>query len=126
VQIGRVALIVRGPDEGKLCVIVDVIDGSSVLVDGPSSINGVARQPLRLADLRLTDIVVKIPPKARLTSLLKAYKTADVDAKWAKTATSRKLAQRKARANLSDFDRFKVRHAKKTRQLVVASAGAKK
>jgi len=52
--------------------------------------------------------------------LRKAYKAADVDAKWAKTSVARKLAQRKARANLSDFDRFKIRVGKKTRSMVMA------
>jgi ribosomal protein L14E/L6E/L27E len=27
VEIGRVCLITNGPDSGKLCVIVDVVDG---------------------------------------------------------------------------------------------------
>lgn len=30
VEIGRVALINSGPDEGKLCVIVDVVDQNRV------------------------------------------------------------------------------------------------
>ena len=29
-QIGRVAMITYGPDEGKLCVIVDVVDQTRV------------------------------------------------------------------------------------------------
>lgn len=32
VEIGRVALINSGPDEGKLCVIVDVVDQNRVSV----------------------------------------------------------------------------------------------
>lgn len=59
---------------------------------------------------------------ARLKTLMKAYKAADVDAKWAKTSTARKLARRVARANLNDFDRFKVRVAKKTRAMAIAGA----
>lgn len=30
VEIGRVALINYGPDEGKLCTIIDVVDGNKV------------------------------------------------------------------------------------------------
>ncbi len=60
VQVGRVCLITHGADEGKLCVIVDVIDSSRALVDGPSTINGVKRQPMLFTRLSLTDIVVKI------------------------------------------------------------------
>jgi large subunit ribosomal protein L14e len=54
-----------------------------------------------------------------------AYKAADVDAKWAKTAEAKKIAIRKARANATDFDRFKLRHAKKVRASVVQAAVAK-
>ncbi len=42
VEVGRVALINYGPDEGKLAVIIDIVDQNKCLVDGPSS--GVARQ----------------------------------------------------------------------------------
>lgn len=84
--------------------------------------NGVARQALNFKSLSLTDIVVKIGRGARLATLAKAYKAADVDAKWAKTAEAKKIAIRKARANATDFDRFKLRHAKKVRATVVAGA----
>lgn len=96
------------------------------MIDGPSSINGVSRRPIGFGDIRLTDIVIDIKPGARLPTLLKAYKAADVDAKWAKTSVARKLAVRKARSNLSDFDRFKIRVAKKTRATIVAGAAPKK
>ena len=43
VEIGRVAVISYGPDSGKLCTIVDVIDHNRVLVDGPAAITGVHR-----------------------------------------------------------------------------------
>ena len=32
VEVGRVALINSGPDEGKLCVIVDVVDQNRVSI----------------------------------------------------------------------------------------------
>lgn len=125
VEIGRVCLINRGEDAGKLCVIVDVIDGTRALVDGPSSVNGVSRQPMNFKRLALTDIVIKVPVGARLKTLTKAYKAADVDAKWAKTSEGRKLAIRAARAKANDFDRFKLRHARKLRASV-ANAAVKK
>jgi ribosomal protein L14E/L6E/L27E len=58
VQIGRVALINFGEDAGKICTIVDVIDGNRVLVDGPDS--GVARKAVSLKRIQLTDITVPI------------------------------------------------------------------
>merc|ERR1711879_339664 len=79
VEIGRVAVINYGPDAGKLCVIIDVLDQNRAFIDGPSSITGVQRQA--------------IPFK--------------------------RLALRKKRAALNDFDRFKVMLAKKEKSRVV-------
>ena len=62
---------------GKLVVIVNVIDGKRVLVDGPSSENGVPRQVMPLARLSLTTIKIDILPGARLSTLVAAYKKAD-------------------------------------------------
>ena len=86
--------------------------------------NGVTRQAVNFKSLRLTDIVVKIGRGAKLATLLKAYKAADVDAKWSKTAEARKIAIRAARAASSDFDRFKLRHAKRVRASLVKPAAA--
>lgn len=59
VELGRVALIQFGPDEGKLCTIVDVVDHNRVLVDGPEPLTGVHRQAINLKRLMLTDIKLK-------------------------------------------------------------------
>merc|ERR1712054_250128 len=97
VEIGRVALINYGPEEGKLCVIIDVVDQNKALVDGPSTVNGVKRQVINFR---------------RLKSLVKAYKAADVESKWNNSNYGKKLALRAARANTSDFDRFKIVQAR--------------
>ena len=44
VEIGRVAYVNFGPEQGKLCVVVDVVDSKRALVDGPST--GVHRQQM--------------------------------------------------------------------------------
>lgn len=58
VEIGRVGLISYGPDMGKLCTIVNVIDHNRVLVDGPEEMTGVRRHELNLKRLMLTDLKV--------------------------------------------------------------------
>jgi large subunit ribosomal protein L14e len=58
VEIGRVALIQYGPDEGKLATIVDVIDHNRVLVDGPEPITGVHRHAIGIKRIMLTDIKI--------------------------------------------------------------------
>jgi ribosomal protein L14E/L6E/L27E len=44
-------------------------------VDGPSAVNGVARQALNFKSLSLTDIVIKIGRGARLGALLKGKRS---------------------------------------------------
>ena len=56
VEVGRVGLISYGPDMGKVCTIVNVIDHNRVLVDGPETVTGVHRHSLSLKRLMLTDL----------------------------------------------------------------------
>merc|ERR1711907_834128 len=117
VEVGRVVLINRGPDAGKLAVIVDVIDPNRVLVDGPSS--GVARKPVNFKSLSLTDFKIDIRVGQKTGRIAKAYNEADINGKWEATAWAKKLAQRKKRASLTDFERFvvKVNRQKRARAI---------
>eukprot|EP00121_Abeoforma_whisleri_P006751 Awhi_evm3s6146 len=113
VQIGRVAMVNKGPEVGKLCVIVDVLDEKNVYVDGTST--GVARKVIGLKNLQLTDYVIKISKGARTKTVTKEFVAADVNAKWEKTAWFKKLAQRKRRSELTDFERFQVQALRQKR-----------
>ena len=63
VEIGRVAVLGRGPDAGKIAAIVNVIDQNRVLIDGPTS--GVRRQEYPIKQLELTPLRVKFAFNAR-------------------------------------------------------------
>ena len=69
--------------------------------------------------LYLTKFTVKIPHSAREKTLKKAWAKADVDAKWAESSWAKKLARSSIKANLSDFDRFKLMRAKQARNNIV-------
>ena len=126
VELGRVALINYGDLEGKLCVIVNVIDHNRALIDGPSNVNGVERQSINFKRLSLTDIVLPgVTPGMNVRSLKKKWEAADAQAKWDATAWAKKRAIRKARANLNDFERFKLRKARKQVKLARQIAAAK-
>ncbi|ELR19468.1 ribosomal protein L14, putative [Acanthamoeba castellanii str. Neff] len=104
VEIGRVAVINYGPDAGKLCVIIDVLDQNRAI-------------PFKR--LALTDLKIKIQKSPRLKSLVKAYTEAGIQEKWEATSWAKKIALRKKRAALNDFDRFKIMLAKKEKSRVV-------
>mmetsp|Transcript_19646 Transcript_19646/g.14102 ORF Transcript_19646/g.14102 Transcript_19646/m.14102 type:complete len:135 (+) Transcript_19646:20-424(+) len=119
VEIGRVALINYGPEAGKLCTVIDIIDNNRVLVDGPREVTGVHRQVVTCKRLSLTDLVVKIPRNAKEKKILAAWESQGILEAWNATPWAKKLAVKAKRANLSDFDRFKVMVAKKQRAQIV-------
>ena len=86
-----------------------------MLIDGPQKETGIHRQVYLLKRLSLTDLVVKIGKNSSQKKLEVAWKSEGVAAKFAATAWGKKLAAKAKRANLSDFDRFKVMVAKKQR-----------
>ena len=122
VEVGRVAAINYGPDAGKLCTIIEILDGKRVLVDGPTKVTGIGRQVITLKRLSLTDIVVPIFRNATQKSLEQAWEQSDALNKWDNTPHGKKLAMKRTRASLTDFDRFKVMVAKKQKASIVAKA----
>merc|ERR1719310_464920 len=72
--------------------------------------------------LSLTDFQAKMPRGAREKTLKKAMEADDVMKKWSESAWAKKLAARKARSDMNDFDRFKLMVAKKKRSAAVKAA----
>jgi large subunit ribosomal protein L14e len=121
VEIGRVALVNYGEDHGKLVVIVDVVDQNRALVDAPD----MERIQMNFKRLSLTDIVIDINRVPKKKALIEAMEKADVKNKWEKSSWGRKLIVQKRRANLNDFDRFKIMLAKIKKAGVVRQELAK-
>ncbi|XP_077283081.1 ribosomal protein L14 [Arctopsyche grandis] len=113
VQTGRVALVADGTDKGRLVTIVDVIDQTRVLVDGPCS--NVMRKGLRINQLQLTKLRIKFPHTASTRVVRKAWEAADLSKKWAETQWAKKLDNKEKRANMGDLDRFKLQLARRER-----------
>ncbi len=61
VNLGRVVYVNYGPLAGKLAVVVDIINGSKVVIDGPGL--GVERQ--MISNKRLTLTAFRIPDIVR-------------------------------------------------------------
>eukprot|EP00462_Mataza_sp_D1_P001376 CAMPEP_0175093454 /NCGR_PEP_ID=MMETSP0086_2-20121207/3026_1 /TAXON_ID=136419 /ORGANISM="Unknown Unknown, Strain D1" /LENGTH=135 /DNA_ID=CAMNT_0016366427 /DNA_START=27 /DNA_END=434 /DNA_ORIENTATION=- len=123
IEIGTVCCINYGPNAGKICVVLDVMDSNKVLADGPTS--GVERGLVSLRHLSITPIKVQVPRGAKTATLDKLMKKQEIDTKWSQTSWAKKLAKQATRANLSDFDRFKVMCLRKKRSTVVGKALAK-
>jgi large subunit ribosomal protein L14e len=98
--------------------VIDIVDQNKCFIDGPEEM-GVKRQVISYKRIALTDFTVKIQRNARQKTLAKAWKDADLLTKWQATAWAKKLESRKRRANLNDFDRFKVMIAKKQKMEII-------
>ncbi|BFF97979.1 60S ribosomal protein L14 [Drosophila madeirensis] len=120
VQTGRIAKASAGPLKGRLVAIVDVIDQNRVLVDGP--LTGVPRQEYRLNNLHLTKYRIKFPFTAPTRIVRKAWTESDLKAQWKVSPWSVKAQNICKRSQLNDFDRFKLRYAKRQRNKLLTIA----
>ncbi|CED82922.1 ribosomal protein [Phaffia rhodozyma] len=115
VQVGRVVLLNDGPSNGKLAVIVEIIDHKRALIEGSST--GVVRQAISYKNLILTPYVLKsLPRAAGPTAVKKAFEASGVADKWAASAWAKKLAAKAKKAESTDFERFELMILKKTRR----------
>merc|ERR1719158_633822 len=97
-----------------MCTVMDVVNLNRVVIDGPTT--GVKRQQIPIRRLSLTDFVTpNVFRGAREKTLKKALKEDDTYGKWGSTAWAKKMAAKNARANLNDFERFKLMLARKKR-----------
>ena len=68
-KIGQVCVKIAGRDSGQVCVVVDKIDDTYVLIDG-----NVRRKKCNISHLEALDKVVKIKEKAEGSEVEKALK----------------------------------------------------
>jgi len=120
VEVGRVIVINYGPLTGKLAVIVDILTTTKVLVQGLKG--GVRRQELSLRRVTLTDDKIDIKRGAKREEVLKAIDAYKLEEKFKKSTFAKKVELRQKRANLTDFDRFKVMRLRQKRAALRHSA----
>lgn len=109
------AYINYGSDYGQVVVIVDIADQNRVLVDG----DDFPRVLYPLKRLTLTKLLVPLSKGARPATLEGAAEEYGLEKKWEETPTAKMLARREKRAELTDFERFKVMRQRKSRSHAV-------
>jgi len=119
--VGRVVLIQKGPYEGNIAVISEIIDHNRAIIDGP--LTGVPRQALPYRHLTLTSLIVpKIPRGAGTGVVRKQFEASGVGEKWANSSWAKKREAILKRRKLTDFGRFSVMAQKKARRENVRKA----
>ena len=120
VEIGRVVFINFGPMAGKLAVIVDILNTSKLLISGPTT--GVRRQEISMSRVSLTDLKLDIARGIKEAALKSAIADFGLEKKWGETSWARKIQTKARRAQLTDFDRFKVKVLKQKKRVLLNSA----
>ena len=80
---------------------------------------GVMRQIIPFKRIALTDLKVPISKNARQKRLTEAWEAKNILAKWENTTWAKKLAAKKKRASLNDFERFQLMVARKQKAKLV-------
>merc|ERR1712212_1076636 len=93
---------------GKLAAIVDVIDQNRALIEGP----GIPRAARSLKDLHLTKIKVKFNHSAKSSIVKKAWEEGEVSKNFEASGWGQRIKKSAIRANLTDFEKFKVNKLK--------------
>lgn len=120
VEVGRAVVITKGPDAGKLAVIVEIVDHNRAIVDCPAT--GVKRQVLSFKRMRLTDLVIALPRACRSVIVSKCVAKAGLVEKFQATSDFQKIEAAKKKATLNDFERFQVAQLKKQMSSIVKYA----
>ena len=116
VEVGRVIIVNYGPLVGKLAVIVDILTTTKVLIQGLKG--GVKRQELSLRRVTLTDYKLDIKRGAKQAEVYKAIDDFKLEDKFKTSTYYKKNEIRQKRANLTDFDRFKVMRLRQKRSVL--------
>ena len=116
VEVGRVVIVNYGPLIGKLAVIVDILTTTKALIQGLKG--GIRRQEISLRRVTLTDYKLDIKRGAKQDEVFKALDAYKLDEKFKQSPYAKKCEQRQKRANLTDFDRFKVMRLRQKRSVL--------
>jgi large subunit ribosomal protein L14e len=114
VKLGRVVRILRGPRQNKIGVITAIIDANRVLVENPKD-SKMWRHVQNMKNIEPLKFNVRVGTNARtkdIAAQLDAKKTLE---KIAKTHTGKKIAASANLAASTDFDRYLLRVAKRSR-----------
>lgn len=111
-NLGRVVYVNFGPLSGKIAVVVDIINGTRVVIDGPGL--GVARQPITTKRLTLTRFrIPDLKKDTKQTALTRKIETFRLAERFSSNGLGKRIQKQKRRAELTDFERYKVSVLKK-------------
>lgn len=106
-ELGRVVYVNYGPLAGKPAVVVDIVNGSKVVIDGPGL--DVERQVISTKRLELTKFRIGSYNKGdKRSQLAKKIEDFNLLKRFSECGVGKRIAKQKTRAALGDFQRFQA------------------
>ncbi|KAG8344543.1 putative KOW motifRibosomal protein L14 [Trypanosoma vivax] len=114
IRAGRLVRIIRGRRQDRVGVIVDIIDANRVLVENPKD-RKMWRHVQNLKNVEPLRFCVPINRNCKSKVLAEALETNKTLEKYAATREATRIAARKALAESTDFERYQLCVAKRSR-----------
>jgi large subunit ribosomal protein L14e len=114
VRVGRLVRIIRGPRADKVGVITDIIDATRVLVENPED-NKMWRHVQNVKNIEPLKFNLAISRNSKTATLKSALGEKKTLEKYNATTTAKRIAAKKALVTSTDFERYQLRVAKRSR-----------
>lgn len=114
IRAGRLVRILRGPRQDRVCVIVDIVDANRVLVENPED-EKMWRHVQNLKNVEPLKFCVDIARNCSTKTLKATLDSSKALEKYAKTRTAHRVAAKKACVESTDFERYQLRVARRSR-----------
>ncbi|CCW66340.1 unnamed protein product [Phytomonas sp. Hart1] len=111
---GRLVRILRGPRQDRIGVIVDIVDGNRIIVENPED-KKMWRHVQNLRNIEPLKFCVKLSRNCRAKALKEAVTSSKILERYAITRTAVRVAAKKALATSTDFERYQLLVARRSR-----------
>ena len=114
IKVGRLVKVLRGPRENKVGVVTAIIDSNRILIENPAD-EKMWRHVQNLKNVEALKYATKIGPNASTKSLKAALAKKDIVKTFATSTKGKKIVAAKALLESTDFERYQLRVAKRSR-----------
>jgi len=119
-EIGRLCIKIAGRDSNKKCVIIDVVDDKTVLIDGETR-----RRKCNIKHLEPLDQVLKVSKNAKFLELSKVFKDLGIALKETKPKKASSRPKRKRKKKEKPVEEVK-KEAKPKKEAIKKASKPKK
>lgn len=114
IRAGRLVRVLRGPRQDKMAVIVDIVDSNRVLVENPED-KKMWRHVQNIRNVEPLKFCIAVNRNCSSKALKEAMDSGKLLERYAATRTATRIAAKKALTASTDFERYQLRVAKRSR-----------